>query len=472
MELQKHDVFICHASEDKELVARPFALKLKSLGVDVWFDEFSLKWGDSLMQSINRGLRDSLFGIVVLSPNFFGKKWTEMELQALIELTQPNEKKILPLRYNLSHEELKKQTPLISGIISRSWDDGIEKLSDEILEILNKKKKIEDVYKSVFKNVELVDPIFRNKFENIIDQILNYTNPLDSRINDVIDIAIMLVKERIEKWDVPSVKYAMERLFKSLYQQSEKNGLNELHPIFRDLFSYAYNQRKHVVGTMIQILNLILFQAWVENYDVEKAEKGSKLLLRLGMDFVNKDLGITKDCATAIDNIAGDMFESEIFSKEILLASYLFELQPNNVENKNLVDELLRWIKFNDQYSWDAEMKDYLKKATEHAESEKSDYGIEFTKFKQRYLYPIIKKHMLEQINGFVQFLMEDSIVEGNLEYEKNDLRTTIRSYKFLNRNISEDIKQKVLNLRENKAQEKFNAIVKSDKYLKKIFGI
>jgi hypothetical protein len=73
----EHDVFICHASEDKDELVRPLAAALKGEHVDVWYDEFSLKVGDSLRQSIDRGLAGARFGVVVLSPAFFKKSWTQ-----------------------------------------------------------------------------------------------------------------------------------------------------------------------------------------------------------------------------------------------------------------------------------------------------------------------------------------------------------------------------------------------------------
>jgi len=82
----KFNVFICHASEDKDDVATPLAIKLQEVGVSVWYDKFSLKWGDSLTRSINEGLQNSLFGIVILSENFFKKNWPQTELGALVSL--------------------------------------------------------------------------------------------------------------------------------------------------------------------------------------------------------------------------------------------------------------------------------------------------------------------------------------------------------------------------------------------------
>lgn len=45
-------MFISHASEDKEDFVRPLAETLQQLGVNVWYDEFTLKVGDSLRQKL------------------------------------------------------------------------------------------------------------------------------------------------------------------------------------------------------------------------------------------------------------------------------------------------------------------------------------------------------------------------------------------------------------------------------------
>ena len=64
------DVFISHASEDKNAIARPLAEALKAHGLRVWYDEFSLTVGDSLRKKIDQGLSNSHFGIVILSVRF------------------------------------------------------------------------------------------------------------------------------------------------------------------------------------------------------------------------------------------------------------------------------------------------------------------------------------------------------------------------------------------------------------------
>lgn len=130
-----HDFFICHATEDKEIVARPLAEKLDELGLDVWYDEFSLRWGSKLMKTIGKGINESRFGIVIFSPNFFEKKWTQMELDGLIQKLNLDNGELLPLLYNMTHDELKHRLSLLSGILCRSWDEGLEKLVEELVGI-------------------------------------------------------------------------------------------------------------------------------------------------------------------------------------------------------------------------------------------------------------------------------------------------------------------------------------------------
>jgi hypothetical protein len=68
-------IFISHATEDKDKVARPLAKALQKLGYDIWYDEYSLKLGDSLTAEIDRGLIECDYGVVIFSKSFFSKKW-------------------------------------------------------------------------------------------------------------------------------------------------------------------------------------------------------------------------------------------------------------------------------------------------------------------------------------------------------------------------------------------------------------
>jgi len=68
---------------DKDEVVRPLAALLRQRSRRVWVDEGEIKCGDSLHQKIDDGLARSRFGLVVLSPAFFGKRWPRVELDLL-----------------------------------------------------------------------------------------------------------------------------------------------------------------------------------------------------------------------------------------------------------------------------------------------------------------------------------------------------------------------------------------------------
>ncbi len=111
--MNKFDVFISHASEDKELVAKPLALSLSEYGVRVWYDEFTLSLGDSLSRSIDKGLAESSFGVVILSPAFLAKDWPEYELRGLTAKEIGRDKVILPIWHKVSREDVLKYSPLL-----------------------------------------------------------------------------------------------------------------------------------------------------------------------------------------------------------------------------------------------------------------------------------------------------------------------------------------------------------------------
>jgi hypothetical protein len=102
------DVFICHDSRDKELFVRPLADALGRRLLKVWYDEFSLKVGDSLIEKIEEGLQQCTFGIVVISKNFLTRKsWTNREFRSLTtrELNS-GRKVILPIWLDVDKEEV------------------------------------------------------------------------------------------------------------------------------------------------------------------------------------------------------------------------------------------------------------------------------------------------------------------------------------------------------------------------------
>jgi hypothetical protein len=128
MARKRWDVFISHASEDKERVAVPLAQVLKRSGLEVWLDEFEIHVGDSLRQKLDHGLAESRFGVIVLSHKFFEKTWTQRELGALfaIEEDASSRKVILPVWHNVSRMDVVRYSPLLADRRAATTESGIE----------------------------------------------------------------------------------------------------------------------------------------------------------------------------------------------------------------------------------------------------------------------------------------------------------------------------------------------------------
>jgi hypothetical protein len=133
-------LFISHASEDKIEIARPLAQELIHRGFEVWYDEFSLKLGDSLRDSIDRGLIECDFGIVILSKNFFKKNWTKKELNGLINKEVGYSKKfILPIWHNITYPEILENSVILADLIAIKSDNGINEIVKAIERATSKK---------------------------------------------------------------------------------------------------------------------------------------------------------------------------------------------------------------------------------------------------------------------------------------------------------------------------------------------
>jgi hypothetical protein len=131
------DVFISHASEDKDDVVRPLAHALTERGLEVWFDEFELRIGDSLRRKIDAGIARSRFGVVVLSGAFLAKSWPQYELDGLVTMAVSGRQVLLPLWHGVSKDEVVSYSPsLADNVALRTADSTIEEIANEIAAVV------------------------------------------------------------------------------------------------------------------------------------------------------------------------------------------------------------------------------------------------------------------------------------------------------------------------------------------------
>ncbi|GAB2791530.1 toll/interleukin-1 receptor domain-containing protein [Dyella kyungheensis] len=130
------DVFVSHASEDKEPFVRALVSALNDQGLQVWYDEHSLRIGDSLRRSIDKGLAHSKFGVVVVSAAFLSKQWPQRELDGLVAREDDGSRIILPVWHNISAAEVRKASPTLADRLAISSGRGVDEVVKELMRVL------------------------------------------------------------------------------------------------------------------------------------------------------------------------------------------------------------------------------------------------------------------------------------------------------------------------------------------------
>lgn len=142
----EYDFFISHASEDKDSFVRPLAKALEDRGARVWYDEFTLNIGDSIHEAISRGLRTSRAGIVVLSREFFAKRWPRHELDGLMALASRRPPgSILPIWHGVTALQVSGFSPGLAGIFALTTKTlGPEEIAENLIVESGARAKTED----------------------------------------------------------------------------------------------------------------------------------------------------------------------------------------------------------------------------------------------------------------------------------------------------------------------------------------
>ncbi len=132
----KWDVFVSHASEDKDAFVRPLVEELVKRNVKVWYDDSVLEMGDNLRRSIDDGLNESRYAIVVLSAEFFRKQWTQWELDGLVSKEIDGKKVILPIWHGVTKTDVLKYSPSLVNKVAIDSSKGINHVVEKILQVI------------------------------------------------------------------------------------------------------------------------------------------------------------------------------------------------------------------------------------------------------------------------------------------------------------------------------------------------
>lgn len=133
---ERRDLFLCHAWDDRQGAAKELNDALESLAATVWFSEKDVGLGKSLIREIDRGLRNSRIGIVLVTPALLKSLEAEgvadKELSALLATDR-----VIPVAHGTTFEALRDVSPLLaarSGLSTEgsSLDDVADKIVDTV----------------------------------------------------------------------------------------------------------------------------------------------------------------------------------------------------------------------------------------------------------------------------------------------------------------------------------------------------
>lgn len=136
--LEKPLAFISHDSKDKDDLVRALALEMSKLMCPVWYDEYSLKVGDSLRENIEAGLKETQKCIVVLSPNFLSNEgWGKAEFDSIFTREILEKKNvILPIWHNVGVEDVYQYSPRLADKVGLSSGMGVEELARQLVHVI------------------------------------------------------------------------------------------------------------------------------------------------------------------------------------------------------------------------------------------------------------------------------------------------------------------------------------------------
>jgi len=138
---EKPLAFISHDSRDKSDIAQPLALKLLQFMCPVWYDESTLRVGDSLRESIEAGLKQCPKCIVLLTPNFLANSgWSKREYESIFTRELVEKKRvILPVWHKVTAKDVYEYSPVLADRVAVNWSLGVEEVARRLLVSINAK---------------------------------------------------------------------------------------------------------------------------------------------------------------------------------------------------------------------------------------------------------------------------------------------------------------------------------------------
>lgn len=133
-EMEKPLAFISHDSKDKDQIVRELARELTLHMCPVWYDEYSLRVGESLRESIEMGLKEAKKCVLILSPNFLKNEgWAKAEFDSIyVREVLDLKGVILPVWHNVNVKQVYEYSPRLAGKVGLSSSIGVKELARKL----------------------------------------------------------------------------------------------------------------------------------------------------------------------------------------------------------------------------------------------------------------------------------------------------------------------------------------------------
>jgi hypothetical protein len=134
--LDRRDVFLCHAWDDRQDAAKQLHDLLEDAGVKVWFSEKDLGLGVPMMRAIDRGLANSKIGLVLVTPALLARlpkeSVADKELSTLLAGNR-----LIPIVHNTTYEALRDVSPMLASRTGLDTaEDSMSEVAAKIAELI------------------------------------------------------------------------------------------------------------------------------------------------------------------------------------------------------------------------------------------------------------------------------------------------------------------------------------------------
>ncbi|MCF7919924.1 MAG: TIR domain-containing protein [Candidatus Cloacimonetes bacterium] len=134
---KSHKAFISYESSLKEIFVRPLVDLLTKEGINVWFDDFEIKIGDSISEKIQEGLTQCEKCILVISPEYIkNKSWAKREFKSITALEMQREQNmIIPVWFEVTRNQVMELSHHLGDIKGNKADD-LDELVNKLVNVL------------------------------------------------------------------------------------------------------------------------------------------------------------------------------------------------------------------------------------------------------------------------------------------------------------------------------------------------